>query len=60
MLDYLLVFSFEKLVSDNELCGQALHFTREMKPLDDLPTIDLARQVLVEDHLLTAEHTLTH
>ncbi|MBV7334692.1 trimethylamine methyltransferase family protein [Chloroflexi bacterium TSY] len=60
MLDYLLVFSLEKLVYDNELCGQALHFAREIKPLDDLPTIDLARQVLADDHLLTAEHTLTH
>lgn len=60
MLDYLLVFSLEKLVYDNELCGQALHFTREMRPLDDLPAVDLARQVLAEGHLITADHTLQH
>ncbi len=38
MLDFVLTFSLPKLVFDNEVCGQALHFVREMKPLDDLPT----------------------
>ena len=60
MLDYLLVFSLAKLVFDNELCGQALAFVREARVLDDLPTLDLARALLAEQHLLTADHTLAH
>ncbi|WP_420644364.1 trimethylamine methyltransferase family protein [Candidatus Leptofilum sp.] len=60
MLDYVLVFSLEKLVVDNDLCGQALHFVQEMKVKQDLPTIDLARQLLAEQHLITADHTLAH
>ncbi|MCA9901242.1 MAG: trimethylamine methyltransferase family protein [Ardenticatenaceae bacterium] len=60
MLDYVLVFSLEKLVMDNDLCGQALHFVREMRVKEDLPTVDLVRQLLDEQHLITAEHTLNH
>ncbi len=60
MLDYLLVFSLEKLLFDDALCGQALHFIRDMKPKDDLPTVDLARRLLEEQHLITAEHTMEH
>ncbi|MFN8456586.1 MAG: trimethylamine methyltransferase family protein [Anaerolineae bacterium] len=60
MLDYVLVFSLEKLVFDNELCGQALHFARDFAPLEDLPTVDLVRQLLQTQHLLIAEHTLKY
>ena len=60
MLDYVLTFSLEKLVFDNELCGQALHFVREFKLVDDLPSLDLVRELLDEKHLLTAPHTLKH
>ena len=60
MLDFVLVFSLAKLVYDNDLCGQALRFVREIKPVDDLPTIDLARELLKEEHLITAKHTLKH
>lgn len=60
MLDYVLVFSLPKLVFDNELCGQALHLTREVKPMEDLPTIDLVRELLDEQHMITAEHTLKY
>ncbi|MEZ4539920.1 MAG: trimethylamine methyltransferase family protein [Chloroflexota bacterium] len=60
MLDYVLTFSLPKLVYDDDLCGQALHFVREIKPLDDLPTLDLAREVMSEQHLITAEHTMAH
>jgi trimethylamine--corrinoid protein Co-methyltransferase len=60
MLDYVLTFSLPKLVYDDDLCGQALHFVREIKPLDDLPAIDLAREVIAEQHLITAEHTMRH
>lgn len=60
MLDYVLTFSLEKLVFDDELCGQALHFVREFTVTEDLPTIGLVRELLAEKHLLTAEHTLKH
>jgi trimethylamine--corrinoid protein Co-methyltransferase len=60
MLDFVLVFSLAKLVFDDEMCGQALHFCREMKPLDDLPTVDLVRELMKEDHLITAPQTLEH
>jgi trimethylamine---corrinoid protein Co-methyltransferase len=60
MLDYVLTFSLEKLVFDDELCGQALHFCREFAVMEDLPTVDLVRQLLAEKHLLTAAHTLSH
>lgn len=60
MLDYVLVFSLEKLVFDNEVCGQALHFVRDFKPMEDLPTVDLVRQLLQDQHLLIANHTLKY
>jgi trimethylamine---corrinoid protein Co-methyltransferase len=60
MLDFVLTFSFPKLVFDNEVCGQALHFIRDIKPLDDLPTADLVEQLMRDDHLITAPHTLKH
>ena len=58
MLDFVLTFSLPKLVFDNEVCGQALHFVREIKGLDDLPTQDLVDHLMREDHLITAPHTL--
>lgn len=60
MLDYVLTFSLGKLVFDDELCGQALHFCRDLDVREDLPTRDLVRQLLRDKHLLTAEHTLKH
>lgn len=60
MLDFVLVFSLAKLVFDDELCGQALHFTREMKVTDDLPSAALIQSLMEHDHLLTAAHTLQH
>ncbi|MFI5254999.1 MAG: trimethylamine methyltransferase family protein, partial [Candidatus Limnocylindrales bacterium] len=57
MLDFLLVFSLAKLVFDDEMCGQALRFVREVRRLDDLPVGDLVRQLLADQHLITAEHT---
>jgi len=60
MLDFVLTFSLPKLVFDNEVCGQALHFVREIKPLGDLPTAGLVEELMREDHLITAEHTLEH
>jgi len=60
LLDYLLVYSPEKLVFDNEVCGQVLHFVRQLKPLEDLSAVELAQHLLEEQHLLTDPHTLKY
>jgi trimethylamine--corrinoid protein Co-methyltransferase len=60
MLDFVLTFSLPKLVFDNEVCGQCLHFVREIKPLEDLPTRGLVEDLMREDHLITSEHTLKY
>ena len=60
MLDYTIAFSLPKLVLDDELCGQALHFVREVALVDDLPITDLVQEQLAKSNLLTAKHTLAH
>ncbi len=60
MLDFVLVFSLAKLVFDDEMCGQALHFVRAIEPLDDLPTAGLVAQLMADQHLIMAPHTLEH
>jgi trimethylamine--corrinoid protein Co-methyltransferase len=60
MLDFVLTFSLPKLVFDNEVCGQCQHFIREIRVLDDLPTMDLVTHLREHDHLITAPHTLKH
>jgi len=60
MLDFVLTFSLPKLVFDNEVCGQALHFCREIKILDDLPSNHLVDHLAREGHLITATQTLDH
>ena len=37
-----------------------MRLVRPLEPRDDIPTIELARQLLDEQHLITAEHTLNH
>ena len=60
MLDFVLTFSLPKLVFDNEVCGQVLHFVRDIEPIDDLPTDELVAQIMKDDHLITSPHTLEH
>lgn len=60
MLDFVLTFSLPKLVFDNEVCGQALHFVREIQVLDDLPATNLVTELLRDDSLITSPHTLEH
>jgi len=60
MLDFVLTFSLPKLVFDNEVCGQSLHFVREIQVLDDLPATQLVRDLMEDDHLITSAHTLKH
>jgi trimethylamine--corrinoid protein Co-methyltransferase len=60
MLDFVLTFSLPKLVFDNEVCGQCLHFVREMRVVEDLPAQQLVDDLLASDHLITSPHTLKH
>ena len=60
MLDFVLTFSLPKLVFDNEVCGQSLHFVRSIEVLDDLPAGDLVADLMRDDHLITSPHTLKH
>jgi trimethylamine--corrinoid protein Co-methyltransferase len=60
MLDFVLTFSLPKLVFDNEVCGQCLHFVKDLRPVGDLPTDELVAHLMREDHLITAPHTLEH
>lgn len=60
MLDFVLTFSLAKLVFDNEVCGQCLHFVREISVIEDLPSHDLVSYLRANDHLITAPHTLKH
>ena len=60
MLDFLLVFNLPKLVFDDEMCGQALRFVREVRVADDLPVDGLIQQLMTDQHLIMAEHTMAH
>jgi trimethylamine--corrinoid protein Co-methyltransferase len=60
MLDYVLTFSLAKLVFDNEVCGQCLHFVRDIRVLEDLPAADLVSYLRKNDHLITAPQTLKY
>jgi trimethylamine--corrinoid protein Co-methyltransferase len=60
MLDFLLVFSLPKLVYDDAMCGQVLHFVREVRELDDLPVDELVDQLVADQHLIMARHTTEH
>jgi trimethylamine--corrinoid protein Co-methyltransferase len=60
MLDFLLVFSLPKLVADDDWCGQALRFVREITAVDDLPVRGLVDQLMADQHLIMAPHTMAH
>jgi len=60
MLDYVNLFSLEKLVFDDEVVAHAKRFVRPVEVRDDLPTLDLVAELVREQHLLMAEHTLAH
>lgn len=60
MLDYLLTFSLPKLVIDDEIAGQVLHFGRDITRADDLPTTELVNELLSEGNLLVSDHTREH
>jgi len=57
LLDFVNCFSLEKLVFDDEIAGQALHFVRPVAVRDDLPAAGLIEELLRKERLLTAAHT---
>lgn len=57
MLDFESCQSLEKLVLDNEICGQALRLVRGIEPRDDVPALPLFEELRREKHLLIAKHT---
>lgn len=57
LLDFVNCFSLEKLVFDDEIAGQALHFVRPVAIRDDLPADGLVEELLRKERLLTATHT---
>ncbi len=60
MLDFVNLFSLQKLVFDDELAGHAHFLVRDMTVVDDIPLDDFITAVQDEGHVLTWEHTLTH
>jgi trimethylamine--corrinoid protein Co-methyltransferase len=60
MLDYVNCFSLEKLVFDDEVVAHARRFVRPVEVRDDLPTLDLLVELVRDQHLLTAGHTLAN
>jgi trimethylamine--corrinoid protein Co-methyltransferase len=60
MLDFLLVFSLPKLVFDDEIAGQALHFVRETRVVGDLPVQPLVDELMVSQHLVMSDHTMSN
>jgi len=60
MLDYLLTFSLPKLVIDDEIVGQAIHFGRDVQLANDIPTTEFIVEMLDEGHVLVADHTMQH
>jgi trimethylamine--corrinoid protein Co-methyltransferase len=60
MLDYVNCFSLEKLVFDDEVVAHARRFVRPVEVREDLPTLELVAELVRDQHLLTAEHTIAH
>ena len=60
MLDFVNSFSLEKLVFDDEIIAHAQHFVRPVEARGDLPAMELIAELVRDQHLLTAEHTLAH
>jgi len=60
MLDFESCQSLEKLVLDNEICGQTYRLLRGIQPREDFPALPIMQELLAEKHLLIADHTRRH
>ena len=60
MLDFITCQSLEKLVLDNEICGQTLRMVRGVEPREDFPSTPIFEELIRDKHLLIADHTRRH
>ncbi len=60
MLDFVNLFSLQKLVFDDELAAHALFLVKDIDVVGDVPLDDFVRTVREEGHVLTWSHTLEH
>jgi len=57
MLDFESLFSLEKLVVDNEICGLVDRMLKGIEPKEDFPAQPRFEEMLRDDHLLISDHT---
>jgi trimethylamine--corrinoid protein Co-methyltransferase len=60
MLDFVTCQSLEKLVLDNEICGQTQRLVRGIEPREDFPSTPIFEELIRDKHLLIADHTRRH
>ncbi len=60
MLDFENLFSLEKLVLDNQICGMTHRMLKGIEPKEDFPSKSLFEELISEGHLLIADHTRKH
>lgn len=60
MLDFVNLFSLEKLVLDHEICGMTFRMAKGIEPKDDIPTLPLYRELMKEQNLLMSPHTMKY
>lgn len=58
MLDFESCQSFEKLIVDNEICGQALRLNRGVEVSKETLAIDIIKTVAHDGHFLKERHTI--
>jgi trimethylamine--corrinoid protein Co-methyltransferase len=57
MLDFESCFSLEKLLLDNEICGQTGRMLKGIEEKEDFPTARRIEELIAEGHLLISDHT---
>jgi len=60
MLDFESLFSLEKLVLDNEICGLTKRMIQGIEPKEDFPSLPRFEELMKEKHLLISEHTMKY
>ena len=58
MLDFESCQSFEKLIIDNEICGQALRLSKGIEVSKETLAIDLIKDIAHDGNFLTDKHTM--
>lgn len=57
MLDFESLFSLEKLVVDNEICGLVNRMLKGIEPKEDFPSQPKFEEMLRDGHLMISDHT---